>query len=308
MSKTNVFIVKAFSFLAVLMFATIVMHGQAARTFVSGGTNANDSNACSNAAPCRTFAAAIANTSAGGEIDALDTAEYGPVTITKAITIDGGGGGQVASIQADGVNGIVVSAGANDKVILRNLRINGSNTGLNGIRFLSGGQLTIDKCEIFGFTLNGVDISQGSSAQSWVTNTNIGMIGGVGIMATTTAGTVTLGIDKVRVEWSNKGVDAASHSRVTVNDSFVQNAASIGIEADGDAIIVINGSVIDLNGSGVETTIVSGVEAFAYVSNSEIAFNSTGFNELAGRINTFGNNRFIANGSDGPVRPPIAMK
>jgi hypothetical protein len=305
MSKPYMFVVKAVRCLAVLMFVSIAMYGQVARTFVSG-INADDSNPCTNIAPCRTFAAAMAKTSAGGEIDALDTAEYGPVTITKAITIDGGG--QVASIQADGVNGIVVSAGANDKVILRNLRINGSNTGLNGIRFLSGGQLTIDKCEIFGFTLNGVDISQGSSAQSWVTNTNIGMIGGVGIMATTTAGTVTLGIDKVRVEWSNKGVDAASHSRVTVNDSFVQNAASIGIEADGDAIIVINGSVIDLNGSGVETTIVSGVEAFAYVSNSEIAFNSTGFNELAGRINTFGNNRFIANGSDGPVRPPIAMK
>ncbi|HEV2961139.1 MAG TPA: right-handed parallel beta-helix repeat-containing protein [Candidatus Angelobacter sp.] len=306
MSKTNVFIVKAFSFLAVLMFATIVMHGQAARTFVSGGTNANDSNACSNAAPCRTFAAAIANTSAGGEIDALDTAEYGPVTITKAITIDGGG--QVASIQADGVNGIVVSAGANDKVILRNLRINGSNTGLNGIRFLSGSQLTIDKCEIFGFTLNGVDISQGSSAQSWVTNTNIGMVGGVGIRATTTAGVVTLGIDKVRVEWSNKGIEAAFHSRVTVNDSLVQNAASIGMQADGDALIVINGSVIDLNGSGVQTSQVAGVDAVAYVANSEIAFNSTGFNELSGRINTFGNNRLIANGSDGVVRPPIAMK
>jgi hypothetical protein len=298
-------VVKAVRCLAVLMFVSIAMYGQVARTFVSG-INADDSNPCTNIAPCRTFAAAMAKTSAGGEIDALDTAEYGPVTITKAITIDGGG--QVASIQADGVNGIVVSAGANDKVILRNVRISGSNTGLNGIRFLSGGQLTIDKCEIFGFTLNGVDISQGSSAQSWVTNTNIGMIGSVGIMATTTAGIVTLGIDKVRVEWSNKGIDAAFHSRVTVNDSFVQNAASIGIEADGDAIIVINGSVIDLNGSGVETTNVSGIEAFAYVSNSEIAFNSTGFNELAGRINTFGNNRFIANGSDGPVRPPIAMK
>ncbi|HEV3040644.1 MAG TPA: hypothetical protein VHA33_22965 [Candidatus Angelobacter sp.] len=305
MSKPYMFVVKAVRCLAVLMFVSIAMYGQVARTFVSG-INADDSNPCTNIAPCRTFAAAMAKTSAGGEIDALDTAEYGPVTITKAITIDGGG--QVASIQADGVNGIVVSAGANDKVILRNVRISGSNTGLNGIRFLSGGQLTIDKCEIFGFTLNGVDISQGSSAQSWVTNTNIGMIGSVGIMATTTAGIVTLGIDKVRVEWSNKGIDAAFHSRVTVNDSFVQNAASIGIEADGDAIIVINGSVIDLNGSGVETTNVSGIEAFAYVSNSEIAFNSTGFNELAGRINTFGNNRFIANGSDGPVRPPIAMK
>ncbi len=305
MSITNASTVKLFNILVVLTFTTIAMHGQAARTFVSG-INADDSNPCTNIAPCRTFAGAIAKTSAGGEIDALDTAEYGPVTITKAITIDGGS--QVASIQASGGNGIVVSAGANDSVVLKNLRINGSSTGLNGIRFLSGGQLTVDKCEIFGFTLNGVDISQGASAQSWVTSTNIGTIGGVGIRATTTAGVVTVGIDKVRVEWANKGIEAAFHSRVTVNDSFVQNAASVGILADGDAIIVVNGSVIDLNGSGVQTTVVSGVAAFAYVSNSEVAFNSTGFNELAGTINTFGNNRFIANGSDGTVRSPIGTK
>lgn len=305
MSTTNAFTVKVFSFLAVLMFTTIAIHGQIARTFVSG-INADDSNPCTNIAPCRTFAAAIAKTSAGGEIDVLETAEYGPVTITKAITIDGGS--QIASIQANGENGIIVSAGANDSVVLRNLRINGGITGLNGIRFLSGGQLTIDKCEIFSFTMNGVDISQGGSAQASVTNTNIGTIGGVGIRATTTAGVVTVGIDKVRVEWANKGIEAAFHSRVTVNDSFVQNSASIGILADGDAIVVVNGSVIDLNGSGVQTTVASGVAAFAYVSNSEIALNSTGFNELAGTINTFGNNRFVANGSDGTVRAPIAMK
>ncbi len=265
MSITNASTVKLFNILVVLTFTTIAMHGQVARTFVSG-INADDSNPCTNIAPCRTFAGAIAKTSAGGEIDALDTAEYGPVTITKAITIDGGS--QVASIQASGGNGIVVSAGANDSVVLKNLRINGSSTGLNGIRFISGGQLTVDKCEIFGFTLNGVDISQGASAQSWVTSTNIGTICGVGIRATTTAGVVTVGIDKVRVEWANKGIEAAFHSRVTVNDSFVQNAASVGILADGDAIIVVNGSVIDLNGSGVQTTVVSGVAAFAYVSNS----------------------------------------
>ena len=43
------------------------------------------------------IAGAISKTAAGGEIDALDPAGYGAMTITKAITIDGGGG-QVASI------------------------------------------------------------------------------------------------------------------------------------------------------------------------------------------------------------------
>src|SRR5438874_2458776 len=68
----------------------------------------------------------------GGEIDALDPAGFGALTIAKAITIDGGGG-QVASDLVSGTNGINVNAGATDVVILRNLRINGlSGSGING--------------------------------------------------------------------------------------------------------------------------------------------------------------------------------
>ena len=91
----------------------------------------------------------------GGEIDALDPGGFGAVTITKAITLDGGGG-QVASVLVSGTNGIVVSAGANDIVILRNLRINGIGTGLHGVLFNSGAQLSVENCDIFGFTQNGI--------------------------------------------------------------------------------------------------------------------------------------------------------
>lgn len=304
LNLSNLSWVSVTTLLGVLVIGTINVQAQASRTFVSGGIEADDSNPCTNTAPCRTFSAAMANTNAGGEIDALDAGSFGPVTITKAITIDGGGG-QVASILADGVNGIVVSAGATDKVILRNLRINGITTGLNGIRLLSGGQLIVDKCEIFGFTQNGLDIAQGASAQSWVTNTNIELIGGVGIRATTTTGIVTVGVDKVHVELMNKGIESANHSRITINDSFIESAATVGTQADGDAIIIINASVIDLNGSGVETGPGSGT---AFVSNSEVAFNSTGFNQAAGTINTFGNNRLISNTSDGTINQPIATK
>src|SRR6185437_8509901 len=79
------------------------------------------------------------------------------VTITKAITIDGGG--QVASVLVSGTNGIVVQAGPSDTVILRNLRINGIGTGINGIRFLAGKALSVESCDIFGFTTNGIDIA-----------------------------------------------------------------------------------------------------------------------------------------------------
>src|SRR5580700_7414410 len=93
-------------------------HAQATRTWVSGV--GDDANPCSRTAPCKTFAGAISKTATGGEIDALDPGGFGAVTITKAITIDGGGG-QVGSVLVAGTNGIVVAAPSTDVVNLRNL-------------------------------------------------------------------------------------------------------------------------------------------------------------------------------------------
>ena len=91
--------------LAVLGLIAAVLPGnpasaQASRTWVSGV--GDDANPCSRTAPCKTFAGAISKTSVGGEIDALDPGGFGAVTITKAITLDGGGG-QVASVDRKSV-------------------------------------------------------------------------------------------------------------------------------------------------------------------------------------------------------------
>ena len=143
--------------LSVVLLWAGLAGAQASRTWVSGV--GDDANPCSRTAPCKTFAGAISKTAAGGEIDALDPAGYGALTITKAITLDGGGG-QVASVLVSGTNGIVVQAGPSDVVIIRNLRINGIGTGINGIRWLSGKALTVENCDIFGFTTNGIDIAK----------------------------------------------------------------------------------------------------------------------------------------------------
>src|SRR5262249_34166871 len=140
----------AVAMVGIVVLGSTMMFAQASRTWVSGV--GDDVNPCSRTAPCKTFAGAISKTAAGGEIDALDPAGYGAVTITKAITIDGGGG-QVASVLVAGTNGIVVQAGPTDVVTLRNLRINGirgtASGGLNGIRYLSGAALHVENCHIF---------------------------------------------------------------------------------------------------------------------------------------------------------------
>ena len=294
--------------LGIFLLASVMMNAQASRTWVSGV--GDDANPCSRTAPCKTFAGAISKTAAGGEIDALDPAGYGAVTITKSITIDGGGG-QVASVLVAGTNAIVVQAGPSDVVILRNLRLNGlrnsGNGGLSGIRFLSGASLIVDKCEIFGFNNNGVDIAMGTSGQVWVTDTNIQNIGGTGVSATTTAGVVTVGIDRVRVELSNKGVESGNHSRVTVNNALIQNAASIGVQADGDAIVTVNASEVDLNGSGIQSGPGGGT---AFASNNQVAYNTNGFNNAGGTFFTYGNNRLHDNTNNtvGTISPAPAQQ
>src|SRR3954469_11854363 len=79
--------------LPLAVFASLAQ-AQATRTWVSGV--GADENPCSRTAPCKTFAGAITKTAASGEISVLDPGGFGAVTITKPITIDGGGiGGSI---------------------------------------------------------------------------------------------------------------------------------------------------------------------------------------------------------------------
>jgi hypothetical protein len=146
---------------------------QATRTWISGV--GDDVNPCSRTAPCKTFAGAISKTATGGEIDCLDPGGFGAVTVTKAITLDCGGGigGQAGSILASGTNGVTINcAAANCFVKIRNLTINGiqqsGSPGLSGIKFLNGGALIVEHVGIFGMggtTDNnaGVDFEPGNT-------------------------------------------------------------------------------------------------------------------------------------------------
>src|ERR1700754_3886433 len=87
------------------MLASAPAHAQASRTWVSGV--GDDVNPCSRTAPCKTFAGAISKTAAGGEINCLDPAGYGAVTIVKAMTINCEY--TLGSILSSGTNGIIVN-------------------------------------------------------------------------------------------------------------------------------------------------------------------------------------------------------
>lgn len=292
--------IKFFSLLAIAVLGTTVMYGQASRTWVSGV--GDDANPCSRTAPCKTFAGAISKTAPGGEIDALDPGGFGALTITKAITIDGGGG-QVASVLVAGTNGIVVQAGPNDVVILRNLRINGIGSGFNGIQFNSGKDLNIENCFIFGFTQNGINITLGASGSAHIINTFVKNNGGVGIRAATTAGVASVVVDSSFVILNNIGVEAAQHAHVIVSRTLASKNAADGMKSDdaatSDAQLTVSFSDSNLNTNGVTAT----TGGTANVAFSNIGLNTTcGLNNAGGTsFFTFGNNRLTGTNFCGSI-------
>src|SRR5262249_4066238 len=156
------------------------------------------------------FAGAISKTAPSGEINVLDPGGFGAVTITKAITISSEG--FEAGVLVSGTNGIVVAAGANDDVVLRGLDIEGLGTGINGIRFLTGHSLTVEKCLIHHFNTFGIDVELGATGFVFVSDTRISQNGttgsnlGGGILVQPSAGTTVVSLQNIRVEQNTAGL------------------------------------------------------------------------------------------------------
>jgi hypothetical protein len=258
--------------LLVICLLSSAAQAQASRTWVSGV--GDDANPCSRTAPCKTFAGAISKTAAGGEIDALDPAGYGAVTITKAITIDGGGG-QVASVLVSGTNGITVNAGVNDVVTLRNLRINGIvgtlAGGLNGIRYLAGAALHVQDCNIFGFTQDGINVATTATAALFVNNTFL-TNNFNGIQIAPTSGNVRSMLVQVRAQ-DNSG------------SGFLLNpTAGVGAgTAIDESSAVVNGTGIGVNGGKL------------YLGKSVVIRNNVGVAITGGTVLSYQNNMIDGN-------------
>ena len=278
-------------FISVLAFVlmTSTAFAQATRTWVSGV--GDDANPCSRTAPCKTFAGAISKTAPGGEIDALDPAGFGEVTITKALTIDGGGG-QVASVLVSGTNGIIVNAGVNDIVILRNLQLNGISSGLSGVRFLSGKQLVVDHVQIFGFMQNGVDVALSGPGDVVMRDTVITNVGQTGVNLNTTSGNVHASLNNVSIRiMANGVVTNVAGATADISNSTIIGAINDGVHAVFGAISIA-GSTFARNGIGV----VAGLSGKIFLNDSTFYSNTTAAG-CGGQIVSAGNNHMDQLGS-----------
>jgi hypothetical protein len=241
------------SLVAIFVVVTSAAYGAANRTWVSH--TGKDSNACTVASPCLTFAGAYAKTNPGGEIDALDAGDFGPLAINKAITIDGGNG-QLATIyqQASAWYGIAVSAGPSDTVTLRNLSIHGTwpaptKTGTAGIGVVLAQTVHIEHCVVTGF-LTGISIEPTSELNVYVDD--------------------TIARDSsVNMELSSNTIASITNSR------FSGSPNAWGIYIDGTNIqATISNTEASGDSIGVLVTNASSPPSTAYITNSVLSNNS----------------------------------
>jgi hypothetical protein len=279
-----------------VLAAASFAQAQATRTWVSGV--GDDVNPCSRTAPCKTFAGAISKTAACGEISVLDPGGFGGVTITKSITINGEG--TLAGILAAGTWGVTVNAGASDNIYLKNLDINGACTGIDGIRFLAGNTVIVEKCRIWAFTNMGINVSKTAGGFLSVTNSNVSNCVQGGIVSTTTAGTVRADIDNTKVFGCTNGYKAGSNSQFTIKDSTASGCGTAGFLASGaTAVVNMDSCVATHNGNGVRVEL-SGV---ARLGASTVSNNITkGLDNGGGTIESYSDNYVRGNpASDAPT-------
>ncbi len=201
-------------------------------TYVSGnGTDVG--NCASPTAPCRTFQFAVSQTLPGGEVKALDPADYGAVKITKSISITGVVG---AGIQMTSPNQTAVDiSGSNSFTVinLANLTLAGPTPpGGRGVAFslaspeFVGSSVTIINCiaRNFGTGIGIAGMGQSSSVNVLIKNT---------IVTNNSIGVSLIGVQG------------------TVVDSVAANNTGTGISTGGGSYFQLARTTVAGNGTGV---------------------------------------------------------
>ena len=156
--------------LVCLLPAAPVQAAGAARTFVSAA--GSDSNNCTNVAtPCRHLATAFAATAANGEIYVLDPANYGSLTITRPVSIEGHGWASIAPVSNSAA--ITINTNPGDKINIIGVVLDGTAvTDSTGIAFNAAGSLTVRDSVIRNFTDSGIAFAPNATpSQIFVSNT-----------------------------------------------------------------------------------------------------------------------------------------
>lgn len=278
------------------------------RTWVSG--KGVDQAGCGPVAtPCRTLQFAHDATAPNGEVNVLDSAGYGSLAITKALTI-------VSEAAFAGLLGtssgpaIAINAGATDRIVLRGLAIQGAGVTETGILYSAGGGLTVENCTFSGFTGSGVRGKANTSGRIQVSGSTF-RTNASGIVVDPSLGTGSAAIQMTfdRLSMTNHetairiiGTDmtATSSLRFVVSNSTLagnrDDGFGAGVSAEsstGKATVraMVENSVI----SDSDRALFASGTATTHVGRSSLFGNARVFSVNAGTNFTFGDNHVTGN-------------
>lgn len=298
-----------------LAFAAIAQ-AQATRTWVSGV--GDDVNPCSRTAPCKTFAGAISKTAINGEINCLDPAGYGAVTITKSITIDCED--TQGSILNSSVNGVVINLTASPDttktVRLRGLSINGSGlgaiTGIRGINVSSANtgpiKLFVDEVFIQNQVNEGIFFNA-PGGDLVVRDSLISNCKGSGIRTLSTlagaAGIIHVSVTRTTVHLCQQGVRFEGNSFGVVSNSTASNNTLNGFVANPTTIGNAEMNIVDSTANNNrQFGVFAGGTGFASVVR---IFNLTAFHNTTTQLEVAAGGSILSNGRNHigtPTDPP----
>ncbi len=227
--------------LFLLAAAPAALHAQLPKLFVA--SFGNDANDGTRNAPKRNFQAAHNAIAAGGEIVALDTAGYGTLNITKAITVTSPPGVTgLISVSAPGALAVNIAAGSSDAVVLRGLTIEniGGSSGAGNAVLVNNaavGTLELSDCTIQGFTSYGVYFRPTNAAALIVKDCTVRGGGGasVGLYISPTPNNLTkASIDSSRFETGQRGIQISGSVNATVRGCEA-GANSFGFDVESAA-------------------------------------------------------------------------
>ena len=313
-----------FTVLASVLACSLPAYASNNETWVSH--SGSDSNACNTpSAPCKTLTVALGQTSAGGQINVMDSGDFGPVIIDQSVSIVNATSGTATNLGGYDtvltqplIGSIIIVAGANGVVTVRGLVLNGIDFQSNvvGVLINNASQVNIENCLLLNNSSAGIDVSPSIDdfSQTLATSINVNIQdstitgNGAGIRITpTTATPINVVIDKTRINNNSGGgvkADGTSGGPImaSISDSSISLNPGNGVNAVGpsnNVIINLNNDVIASNGTaGIQA---NGTNAAVLVSNTSILDNTTGATSAvsSGRVLTYGNNRVVGTPGSG---------
>jgi len=237
---------------------------QAQRVFVSG--SGLDTNPCTFASPCRSFQQAFNTVAAAGEIDVLDPAGYGPLTITHGISIQGHDvGGVTQSIS--GANAITINAG-NAAITLNGLIIDGAGTGADGIDIVAAASVQILDCVIHHFANNGIEFQSSTNPTTLLVSNTVVSDSDYGILLE---------------------LIASNSTNTTLNATTV-NQNNSGVDLDGGIVMITNSVLSNNNDNGLFAS-----AGTAWLEKTAATGNGIGVIVMGGTVNSYGDNDINGN-------------